>query len=124
MLESRSLPGGVRAAVSGADITVVRLRVPLDELHAPIRHREADDPTWFLQAVTYLVPVMEHAGVEDHVVDNTGRPARETAGEVLRPTTCHRRQAADDLRADLDTLARRPGELIGRGALWVDDVLR
>ncbi len=85
VLESRSLLGPVRAAVPGAEITVVRLRVPLGELHARIRRREAaGDPTWYLEAASYLVPVLERAGVEDHVVDNSGRPARETAAEVLR----------------------------------------
>ena len=85
VLESRSLLGPVRTAVPGAEITVVRLRVPLDELHARIRRREAaGDPTWYLEAASYLVPVLERAGVEDHVVDNSARPARETATEVLR----------------------------------------
>jgi hypothetical protein len=83
VLESRSLLGPIRAAVPGAKITVVRLRVPLGELHARIRHREAaGDPTWYLEVTSYLVPVLERAGVEDHVVDNIG-PARETAAEVL-----------------------------------------
>jgi gluconate kinase len=85
VLESMSLLGRIRAAVPGAEITVVRLRVPLDELHARIRRREAaGDPTWYLEAASYLVPVLERAGAEDYVVDNSGRSAVQTAAEVLR----------------------------------------
>jgi adenylylsulfate kinase len=84
VLEARSLLEQIRVAVPGADITVVRLRVPPAELHARIRHREEGDPTWYLEAATYLAPVLERAGVEDHAVDNTGRPARDTARELLR----------------------------------------
>jgi hypothetical protein len=62
VLESRSLLGPVRAAVPGAEITVVRLRVPFGELHARIRRREAaSDPTWYLEAASYLAPVLERA---------------------------------------------------------------
>jgi hypothetical protein len=85
VLESRSLLDPVRVAVPGADITVARLRVPLVELHARIRRREAaGDPAWYLDAATYLEPVLERAGVEEHVVSNSGRPAREAAAEILR----------------------------------------
>jgi gluconate kinase len=85
VLESRSLLGPVRTAVPGAQITVVRLSVPLEKLHARIHRREAaGDPTWYLEAASYLVPVLGRARVEDHVVDNGGRPARETAAEMLR----------------------------------------
>jgi hypothetical protein len=85
VLESRSLLDPVRDAVPGADITVVRLRAPLDVLRARIRSREAGrDPQWYLDTTAYLVDKLERAGVADHVVDDGGRNAADVAAEVLR----------------------------------------
>ncbi|HEY7484567.1 MAG TPA: hypothetical protein VH912_08915 [Streptosporangiaceae bacterium] len=84
VLEASSLLRHVRAAVPGADITVVPLRVPLEEVHARIGRREAGDPAWYLNAATRLMPIMERRDLADHVVDNTGRPARTVAADVLR----------------------------------------
>ncbi|MET1073235.1 MAG: hypothetical protein ABWY11_11370 [Umezawaea sp.] len=87
VLEHRGLLDHVRAAVPGADIVVVRLRAPLDALETRIRSREAGrDPRWYLDATASLVDKFEQAGVEDHVVDDHGRPAAEVAAEVLRVT--------------------------------------
>jgi hypothetical protein len=85
VLETRSLLDQIRAAVPGADITVVRLRAPLTALEARIRSREAGrDPRWYLDTTACLVGELEQAGVEDHVVDNHGRSAADVAAEVLR----------------------------------------
>jgi predicted kinase len=84
VLETRSLLRRVAKAVPGADITVIRLRVPLAVLHARIRTREASDPNWFLEAATNTAKVLEQAHVEDHVVDNENRPVTAVAEEVLR----------------------------------------
>jgi hypothetical protein len=87
VLETRSLLDHIRAAVPGADITVVRLRAPLNALDARIRSREAGrDPQWYLDTTAYLIDKLEHAGVEDHVVENHGRSAADVAAEVLRVT--------------------------------------
>jgi len=74
----------VAEAVPGADITVVRLRAPVALLHERLRRREAGDPSWYLDAATRLAESLEVAAVDDHVVDNYGRPVEEVAAEVLR----------------------------------------
>jgi chloramphenicol 3-O-phosphotransferase len=84
VLEARSLLGQVAAAVPGADITVVRLRAPAVLLRRRLRRREAGDPSWYLEAAAHLAASMERDPVQDHVVDNGGRPVGEVAAEVLR----------------------------------------
>jgi hypothetical protein len=85
VLVARNLLRRVVEAVPGADITVVRLRAPLPVLQARIRAREAGrDPGWYLGAAAHLVDEMERCPVEDHVIDNVDRTARETATEALR----------------------------------------
>ena len=84
VLEAWSLLDRVVDAVPGAEVTVVRLRVPVAVLHARLRHREVGDPSWFLDAATGLAGEMERSGVHDHVVDNAGRSPDEVAAEVLR----------------------------------------
>jgi hypothetical protein len=87
VLETRSLLDRIRAAVPGADITVVRLRTPLNVLRQRIRARETGrDLQWYLDATAYLVDKLEQAAVEDHVVDNHHHPIAEVATEVLRVT--------------------------------------
>jgi adenylylsulfate kinase-like enzyme len=84
VLEERSLLDRIREAVPGANITVVRLRVPLEVLQERLRAREhplrAD---WYLNVATYLCEKMEKSPVEDHVVDNGDRYPDEVAKEVL-----------------------------------------
>lgn len=84
VLEARGSLRHIAAAVPGAQITVIRLQVPLSLLHARVRAREAGDPGWYLEAATYLAGKLETAGVEDHTVDNDGRPPGEVAAQVLR----------------------------------------
>jgi predicted kinase len=83
VLEARSLLSRVAEAVPGADITVVRLRAPRELVRARIVAREAGrDPQWYLDTAAYLFDRLEHAGVEDHVVDND-RPVAQIAADVL-----------------------------------------
>jgi hypothetical protein len=86
VLEARSLLRHLAEAVPGARITVVRLRVRVAVLEARVRAREAaGDPEWFLGAAAYLAQALEHAGVEDHVVDNDDdRPPVDAARKALR----------------------------------------
>jgi hypothetical protein len=84
VLEARSLLRRVAEAVPGADITVVRLRAPRELVRARIVAREAGrDPQWYLDTAAYLFDRLEHAGVEDHVVDNDDRPLAQVAADVL-----------------------------------------
>ena len=85
VLEARSLLTRISAAVPGAEITVVRLRAPLETVRSRIRAREAGrDPRWYLDVAEYLAPRLDDAHVEDHTVGNHDRPVTETAAEVLR----------------------------------------
>ncbi len=84
VLEDRALLRHVRGAVPGADITVVHLRVPLQTLHARLRQREGGrDPSWYLDAASYLSRTMQPAELADHVMDNDTRPARAVAADIL-----------------------------------------
>jgi hypothetical protein len=83
VLEAWGLLDQVVEAVPGAEVTVVRLRVPVAVLHARLRQREADDPSWYLDAATNLAGTMERSAVHHHVVDNAGGSPREVAREVL-----------------------------------------
>ena len=85
ILEARNLLARITGAVPGAVISVVRLRAPLETVHARIRNREAGrNPQWYLDTAEYLVRRLEDAGVEDYVVDNHHCTADEAAAEVLR----------------------------------------
>jgi predicted kinase len=86
VLEARSLLRRIAEAVPGAEITVVRLRAPLDVVRARIRAREAGDPSWFLGAAAHTAEVFERAGVEDYLVDNEDRSVTAVAAELLRRT--------------------------------------
>jgi hypothetical protein len=87
VLEARSLLTQITDAVPGAVITVVRLRAPLEAVRARIVARESGrDPQWYLDAADYLAGRLEDARVEDYVVDNYDRTAKEAAAEVLRVT--------------------------------------
>jgi hypothetical protein len=83
VLEAWSLLGQVIDAVPGAQVTVVRLRAPIAVLHARLRQREPGDPSWYLDAATYLADTMERSAVHHHVVDNASSSPREVAKEVL-----------------------------------------
>ncbi len=52
-LHDRSPLQRVTEAGPGAQITVVRLQVPLAVLHERIRSPEAADPSWYLDAATH-----------------------------------------------------------------------
>jgi predicted kinase len=74
VLEKRSLLDSILDNVPGANITVVRLRVPLDVLQERLRAREHPLPAdWYLNAATYLSEKMEQSRVEDYLVDNGDR---------------------------------------------------
>ena len=85
VLEARSGLRRITESVSGADITVVRLRAPLTVVHRRIRARNPD-PEWFLNAATELSHTMELHALEDFVVDNEGISVDETARMVLDVT--------------------------------------
>jgi ribose 1,5-bisphosphokinase PhnN len=91
LLEDRATLTHLSQAIPGAQPTVVRLYAPLAVIEQRLRRREPD-PAAELDAARYLVPRMDEQKVEDHLVDNGGRPLPEVAREIVRlvgwlPTT-------------------------------------
>jgi hypothetical protein len=85
VLEERSLLRHIEAAVPGSTITVVRLRAPLEVLHARIRARESPrSPDWYLEVATYLAKRLDETRVEDLLVETENRPPTDIAEEILR----------------------------------------
>jgi adenylylsulfate kinase len=85
VLEQRSQLRHLEAAIPGAEVTVVRLRAPLDLIEERLRARQASaESEWHLGAARWLAPRMDAWAVEDHLVDNGERPLSEVAAEVLR----------------------------------------
>jgi hypothetical protein len=85
VLEDRGLLGRVEAAVPGADIVVVGLRVPLATIEARLQAREAPRPAdWYIDAARDLVGRLEGAAVDDHIVDNDIDHPSDVAATILR----------------------------------------
>ena len=85
VVESRAQLDGVRAAVPGAEIVVVRLRASIETLAARVRERERGAGlAWHLARSAELAELLERAGADDGVVDTDGRTLAEIADEVLR----------------------------------------
>jgi hypothetical protein len=73
-----------RAALPGAQITLVRLHAPLPTLHARLAGREIGASlAWHRQRATELAPLMEQAALEDRRIDTFGKTAAEVAGDLL-----------------------------------------
>jgi predicted kinase len=71
-------------AVPGADVTVVRLRAPIAVIEERLRLREPQDAlAWYIDAARELVPRLEWASVEDHVIDNVDISLTDVATRVL-----------------------------------------
>lgn len=84
VLEARSLLRYIADAVPGSEITVVRLRAPLELLHRRLRARESPRAAdWYLNVATILFERMEQSHVEDHIVDNDTLSPLEVAETVL-----------------------------------------
>ncbi|HEV2781507.1 MAG TPA: hypothetical protein VGX25_19160 [Actinophytocola sp.] len=112
VFETRSLLDPIRTAVPGADITVVRLRAPLNVLQARIRSQEAGrDPQWYLDPTTDLINKLEQTGVDDHVVDNHDRPIADGSRGAPRDrmaTTTQRTPHTQDPNLTVQRIRRTP----------------
>jgi hypothetical protein len=85
VLEERSLLRYILEAVPGSNITVVRLRASLEELHARLRARENPRSLgWYLDVATYLEKRLEQTRVEDILIETEKRPPAEIASEILQ----------------------------------------
>ena len=86
VIESRRDIAGFRAAIPGADITVVRLRAPVRTLQARVRRRGAAggiDVGWHVARAAVLGPLLERQGPADVVVETDGRRRDAVAKEIL-----------------------------------------
>jgi hypothetical protein len=74
----------IRDAVRPATVTVVRLRTPRSLLEARLRRRDAGRRLeHHLEILPDFERILDEARIEDHRVENDGRPPREVANSVL-----------------------------------------
>jgi len=84
VIESRLELDGYRAAVPGAEITVVRLRASPKTLQARVRRRgPGAGMQWHLDRAVELAALMDKQRVEDVVIETEGRDPTELAREIL-----------------------------------------
>lgn len=86
IVQSAAIIDAYRAAIPGSDLKVVRLRAPVDTLHARLQHREPVSVRSFLLGVTArLDKEIAELGVEDLTVDNDpDQPLGDLAQGILR----------------------------------------
>ena len=74
----------IRAALPGADLSVVRVTAPAETCAQRLRGREISPSLLerHLRRSPLLAQALEDLAVEDFIVDNDGRPIREVALEV------------------------------------------
>ena len=84
VIERREDLQPIRDAITGAEVTLVRLRAPDDVLQSRVAHREAGSGrAWHLYRSVELARIMDEAAVEDHLVETAGRTPIEIAQTVL-----------------------------------------
>jgi hypothetical protein len=83
LLERRSELLPLYDAIPGAEVRVVRLHAPLLVIERRLRMREPY-PEPELSAARWWSVRVERSAVADHVVDNSRRPPRDVAAEMLR----------------------------------------
>jgi hypothetical protein len=83
LMEQRSELIPVEEAIPGAHIKVIRLQAPLPVIEKRLRVREKTIPKQEVSAARWWVSRLENSVFADHVVDNSHRPPREVAEEVL-----------------------------------------
>ena len=84
VVESRAELDAYRAAVPGAQMTVVRLRAPVETLIRRIERRGTDtNLAWARERTRQLVAIMEAARVEDLLVETEGRSVEAIAEQIL-----------------------------------------
>ena len=74
----------VRAAIPGAELTVVRLHAPHEVLRERVAHRErGPSRNWLLHRTIELAELMDRERIEDFLIPTEGRSLTEIAGAVL-----------------------------------------
>jgi adenylylsulfate kinase-like enzyme len=84
VVETREQRREYARAISGAEVTVVRLAVDPDENRRRIARRaDGDDDPWEVTRAAELVGIMETNAVADLVIDTTGRSPKAVARDIL-----------------------------------------
>src|SRR5262249_37183175 len=84
VVAARSEHAGYCNAVQGAEVTVVRLRAPIEVRDQRIGQRAGDtDREWELARTRQLSREMDATKVEDLLVETGGRSAEEVADEII-----------------------------------------
>jgi adenylylsulfate kinase len=81
VLENRAERDAYQEAL-GVGLTVCRLRVDLDVVRSRLVRRGPGDAAWFLRRAGELDRILDHAAVDDAVIEATTGTPRETAVSV------------------------------------------
>jgi hypothetical protein len=84
VIETRDDLEAYRQAVSGADITVIRLRASDETLQGRVLGRLVVTGPRYVRRSLELARLMDGRKVEDHLVETSGRTVTDVAQEVLR----------------------------------------
>ena len=84
IVETQAQRDAYRAAIPGAQITVVRLRASIAVIHARLAGREQGESLrWHQARAIELQEQWERAPVEDYVIDTGGREIADIACDIL-----------------------------------------
>lgn len=84
VVERRGDLDGYRAAIPGAEVTLVRLRAPVAILQARVSQREAGaGREWHLLRAAELAEQMDRDALEDILIETDGRTPEAIAHEIL-----------------------------------------
>ena len=83
-VENQAVLNRVQTTLPGAEVTVCRLRAPLETMRQRVRSREPGFlQQQFVARVAELETLLDRAGVEDFAINNAGRSVTEVAREML-----------------------------------------
>jgi adenylylsulfate kinase len=87
VVESRGQVREYEAAMPGADVTIVRLRVSPEEIVRRLRDRQSPESLdWYLHRAPELEDILERAGVGDILIDAGSRDPLDIAREIIEKT--------------------------------------
>ncbi|MGB3306430.1 MAG: AAA family ATPase [Thermomicrobiales bacterium] len=88
VVEDMAQRGEYEAAIPDAEVSIVRLRVPLDVIERRLRTRMAQDSAesleWHLRRAPELEAIMDERGIGDLVVDAGEQGPAAIAGEIAQ----------------------------------------
>jgi len=85
VIEDAAGRAAIAAAVSGGEVTVVRLTVRPETVAARLRGRESGESLeWHLRRAPELTAIMERKGIGDLIIETDGRTPEDLASEILR----------------------------------------